>query len=480
MEKLASIAIDMALKKGATYADVRIVETRREDIAVRNGEITELDRSETLGFGVRVIAEGAWGFAASSKVSREELAAVAAQAVEVAKASARLKAAGLRLAPEPAHRDTWSTPYVIDPFNVPLEGKLDLLHTIDHVLRQKSAIAVAESNMSFLRERTWLASSEGTFVDQSLLRSGVGYSATAVGNGDSQVRSFPNSFRGQFQGLGYELVRSLPLLENAARVRDEAIALLDAPSCPEGVKDLILDGSQLALQIHESCGHPTELDRALGTEVSLAGGSFLTPDKLGSYRYGSPLVDLTADSLRPGGLGTFGYDDEGTPACSEPLVREGIFCGYLSSRETAARIGRASSATMRADSWNRAPLIRMVNVSLEPRSGTLDALLADSDGALLLETNKSWSIDDLRLHFQFGCEVAWEIRGGRKARMFRDPVYSGTTPSFWRSCDAITGPEEWRLWGVANCGKGEPMQLMHVGHGASYARFDGVTIAPAK
>ncbi|MFN7971692.1 MAG: TldD/PmbA family protein [Acidobacteriota bacterium] len=444
MEKLASIAIDTALKKGATYVDVRIVETRREDLSVRNGEIAELDRSETLGFGVRVIAAGAWGFAASNRIARDELARVAAQAVEVARASARLKPSGLRLAPEPVHRDTWSTPYITDPFAVPLEGKLDLLHTIDHVLRKKSAIAVAESNMSFLRERTWLASSEGTFVDQTLLRSGVGYSATAVGNGDTQIRSYPNSFRGQYLGLGYELVKSLPLVENAERVREEAIALLDAPPCPEGVKDLIVDGSQLALQIHESVGHATELDRVLGMEESYAGSSFATTDKLGKFGYGSPIVNLVADSTVPTGLATIGYDDDGVAAQRWHVVQAGVLQGYLTSRELAhpIREGR-SRGCCRAEGHQNIPIIRIPNLSLMPGDVTFEALVKDTRDGIYMETNRCWSIDQLRLNFQFGCEAGWEIKNRKRGRMLKNPSYQSITPKFWgratRSATRRTG-----------------------------------------
>ena len=232
----------------------------------------------------------------------------------------------------------------------------------------------------------------------------------------------------------------------------------------------------MALQIHESCGHPTELDRAMGSEISLAGGSFLQPDLLGKLRYGSPLVNLVADSTAPGGLGTFGWDDEGVRAGKHPLVQEGMFVDYLSSRETAAALRRPSTGTMRADGWNRTPLIRMVNVSLEPDRGSLEDLVADTKDGVLVCVDKSWSIDDLRLNFQFSLELAWEIKNGKRTRLLRDPFYTGVTPKFWRSCDAICGPEEWRLFGLNSCGKGDPMQLMHVAHGASPARFRGVTI----
>jgi TldD protein len=242
------------------------------------------------------------------------------------------------------------------------------------------------------------------------------------------------------------------------------------------VTTLILDSSQLALQIHESCGHPTELDRVYGTEAAFAGRSFLTTDKLGVLRYGSPIVNLTADSVRSGGLGTFGWDDEGVPASSTPLVKEGQFCGYLMSRETASQLGRQSNGCMRADGWNRIPLIRMTNVSLEPGDWELDDMIADTDDGIYMETNRSWSIDDMRLNFQFGTQIGYEIKKGKKTRMLRNCTYAGMTPEFWNSCDAIGNSKHWKLWGTPNCGKGEPMQVMGTGHGASPARFRNVQV----
>ncbi len=263
-------------------------------------------------------------------------------------------------------------------------------------------------------------------------------------------------------------------------VRDEALALLVAPQCPAGTRTLLLDSSQVALQIHESCGHPAELDRVFGSEISLAGGSFLQPRWLGKLQYGSRLVTLVADATTAGGNGTFGWDDEGVPAGTRPLVDHGLFVDYLSSRETAAALGRPSTGTMRAESWNRAPIIRMVNVSLDPgAAGSLEDLVGDTDDGLLVATDKSWSIDDLRLNFQFSCEIAWEIKRGKRTRILRDPFYTGITPRFWGGCDAICGPDAWRLWGLSTCGKGDPMQSMHVGHGASPARFRGVTVGSA-
>jgi TldD protein len=288
---------------------------------------------------------------------------------------------------------------------------------------------------------------------------------------------------GGVAGAGYETVGRLALVENAARIREEARALLLADRCPAGRTTLLLDTPQLALQIHESCGHPTESDRALREEISLAGASFLTPDRLGRFRYGAPIVNLTADATSPGGLGTFGWDDEGVAARKTPLVARGVFVGYLSSRETAARLGVGRSAgCMRAESWSRPPIIRMINVSLEPDPKgprSLEELVADTDDGILMTTNRSWSIDDLRLNFQFGCEAAWEVKRGRLGRILRHPVYTGITPRFWSGCDAIGSREAWRQWGFVSCGKGDPLQLMAVGHGCAPARFRGVEVGSA-
>jgi TldD protein len=274
----------------------------------------------------------------------------------------------------------------------------------------------------------------------------------------------------------------MKLAEHAERVGSEAVALHSARQCPSGEMTLILDGSQLALQIHESCGHPTELDRALGSEINFAGTSFLMPDMLGSYRYGSDIVNLVADATQKthaGGLGTFGYDDEGVPAKSAHLVRDGIFVEYLSSRETAQKIGGGSTGAMRASSWNRIPLVRMTNVSLLPGASSLEEMIAGTDNGIFMSTNRSWSIDDKRLNFQFGTETGRLIKNGKLGEIVKNPTYSGVTPRFWGACDAIAGPAEWTIWGTPNCGKGQPQQVMHTGHGASPARFQNVSVGVA-
>jgi len=279
---------------------------------------------------------------------------------------------------------------------------------------------------------------------------------------------------------GYELVDELDLLGNAPRIAEQAIALHSAPQCPEGEFNLIVDSSQLGLQIHESIGHPIELDRVLGSEANYAGMSFLTLDQLGKLRYGSDIVNVVCDARAEHGpgLGTFAFDDEGVPAQCTDIIRHGQFTGYMTSRETAAEVGESrSNGCMRADGWARIPLIRMTNVSLLPGEQSLEEVF-DGDG-IYMETNRSWSIDDKRYNFQFGCEIAWEIRRGKRVRMLKNPSYSGISTEFWNACAAIAGREHWTLWGVPNCGKGQPEQVMGTGHGASPSRFRNIKIGSA-
>jgi TldD protein len=256
--------------------------------------------------------------------------------------------------------------------------------------------------------------------------------------------------------------------------------LLKAPPCPAAETTIIIGSSQMALQVHESCGHPAELDRVLGTEISLAGGSFMTLDKVNNLKYGSPIVNIVQDATIEGGLGTFGYDDEGVKACRTYIVREGVLTGYLTSRETAPILNTVSNGCMRADGWNRIPLIRMTNINLEPGEWAFDDLIADTGDGILFETNKSWSIDDKRLNFQFGTEIAWQIKDGKKRQIYKNPVYTGITPQFWNSCDAICNKNHWHIWGIPSCGKGEPMQTAHVAHGAAPTRFRNITVGVAK
>jgi len=481
MKDLTQLALDAAVLHGASYADIRIILSTNQNILVKNGEVETLNNAESIGFGIRVIANGSWGFASSSILTKAEIKIVAKRAVEIAKASATLRKDSVRLAPEPVHNDLWTSPYLIDPFTVSLDEKLDLLFKIDSILRKDEKIKVAESEMSFWREHQWLATTEGTNIEQILLRSGAGYSATAVEGPNVQVRSYPASFGGQYKQMGYEFILGTPFVENAERIREEAVALLSAPDCPVGDMDLIIGGSQLALQIHESIGHPSELDRVLGMEANYAGTSFLTTDLYKNYNYGSPIVNVVADSTVPTGLATFGYDDDGVRAQRYHMIQNGLYKMYLTNRELAHVIGDARSrGCNRADGYSKIPMIRMINISLMPVQGTLDELIADTKNGLFIETNKTWSIDQRRLNFQFTTEIGWEIKNGKKVRMVKNPTYQGITPKFWQSCDAICGEKEWTLWGVPNCGKGQPGQRAEMSHGAAPARFKKVTVGVHK
>lgn len=471
MRELLTRALDRAKAGGASFAEARWVDRRWQAVSMRNGEVDELSENATVGVGVRVLVDGAWGFAGSSELDPAAIDRTVVQAIGVAKASASVRRSPVRLAPLDPVQATYVTPHRIDPFTVPITDKLALLEAVDRALRTEKAVEIAESQLVSYKTHKVYANSDGAWIDQTIVECGGGIAATAVGADEVQTRSYPNSHGGNLATAGWEYVQSLDLAGEAPRVAAEAAALLTAPSCPVGETTVILGSSQLALQIHESIGHPTELDRVLGSELSFAGGSFLSPDALGQLRYGSGHVNVVADATSPLGLGTFGYDDEGVPAQCVPLIDKGLFTGFLTNRETAADIGQTSNGTCRAESWAFIPLIRMTNVNLLPGTWALDDLIADTDDGLLLDTNRSWSIDDLRLNFQFACEVAWEIKDGQKGRLLKNPLYMGITPKFWGSCDAVANEAAWQIWGVPNCGKGEPIQSMHVGHGAAPARF---------
>jgi TldD protein len=480
MRDLTDRALDAAAGSGATYADCRVVTRTVQELTVKNGALVRVALSDDEGFGMRVLVDGAWGFASVDKIDAPSVEATARHAVRIAKASARVQREPVRLSPVVAEVGEYRTPVVKDPFAVSLDDKVDLLLRTDAAMAQNPKVSIRECSLEFVRENRFFASSEGARIDQTIIESGGGMDATATSDDEVQNRSFPNSFGRHQLCAGWEAVEAFKLVENGARIGDEAVALLTADPCPSGVMTLILDGTQAALQVHESCGHATELDRVLGYEAAYAGTSFLTTDLLGDFQYGSEHVTLTADATRPRGLGTFGWDDEGVQAQRTVLVDRGRFTGYMSSRETAPAIGQASNGTMRADGWARIPIIRMTNVNLEPGDSSLEEMIAGTEHGVYLETNRSWSIDDRRLNFQFGTQNGWEIVDGKRTRLVRNSLYSGITPQFWRSCDAVAGPDEWTMWGVVNCGKGEPSQLMHVGHGAAPCRFRNIRVGAAR
>ena len=464
----------------AGYADARFVRSRVERLSTRNGRLDQLDSDEAEGIGIRVRVRGAWGFAAVRGTDRAAAEAALARALAIAEAQPAVTDAA-PLAPEPPAHGDWASDFERDPFEVPLEEKLAVLLAADAGLRTEPGVTLTRARFSAFGTETVFANTEGALCEQRVTECGGGISATAVEAGESQVRSYPASHGGHVEQAGYEHFLELELPGNAPGVAADAVALLRAPACPPGRTTLVLAGEQLGLQVHESVGHAVELDRVLGREASYAGTSFVPRDGIGSLRFGSEHVNVTADATTPRGLGSFRWDDEGVEGRPVPIIREGTLAGFLSSRETASEIGlERSGGCMRADGFTRQPIVRMTNVNLEPGGAdSLDDLITDTDDGLLIETNRSWSIDNRRLHFQFEGEAAWEIRNGERGRLLRNPSYAGVTPEFWGSCDAVCSPGSWRLISLLDCGKGEPGQVMRVSHGSAPARFRDVQVGVA-
>ncbi len=463
---LAAAAVDAALAAGARYADARVVHRRTESMSARNAEVDDLSQQESSGLGVRALVGSSWGFFASP--DPDHAADTGRRAAEIANASARVAGPPLDLVDVPVRQDSWANAYRTDPGDVPISDKGDLLVAATKLMTEHGA-DLAQAGYSTWDTSSWLVSSQGHRIDQRIVECGGQASATAMGESESQRRS-----HGDTGTRGWELVDELDLLGNAPRLGEEAKALLTAPECPAGTTDLILGGQQMLLQIHESVGHAIELDRILGWEAAFAGTSWLDLVQLGSLRYGSDLMNITADPTIPGALGSFGYDDEGTPARARDIVRDGIWVGVLAGRDSAALAGLDYAGSVRADGWARLPMVRMTNVGLKPGPHTLEEIIAATDDGVFMDTNRSWSIDDRRLNFQFGCEIGWEVRNGKRGRMLRNPTYTGIGPTFWRSMDMLSS--EVHAWGTPNCGKGQPSQIGHTGHPAAPARFKNVRV----
>ncbi|MBQ0894908.1 TldD/PmbA family protein [Micromonospora sp. U56] len=468
----ASAAVQAALDAGARYADARVMHRRYESMSARNGAIEELTQDESIGLGVRALVGSSWGFHAVPELSDAAARDAGRRAAAIAAASARVPGPPIDLVPTDATVASWASSYRVDPLGVALSDKGDLLVGATATMREHGA-DLAEGLYQIWDTAKWFVSSEGHRIDQRIRECGGGISATSIGDGETQRRSYP-SYRGQYGTTGWELVESLDLPAHAARIAEESRALLTAPECPAGETDLILGGEQLALQIHESVGHAIELDRILGWEAAFAGTSWLDLAQLGSLRYGSELMNITIDPTIPGALGSFGFDDEGSPAVRRDAVREGRWVGVLAGRDSAAVAGLDHGGSVRADGWARLPMVRMTNVGLEPGPHTLDEIIAATDDGVLMDVNRSWSIDDKRLNFQFGCEIGWEVKKGRRGRMLRNPTYTGIGPLFWRSMDMLSA--ETVAWGTPNCGKGQPGQVGHTGHPAAPARFRSVRV----
>jgi TldD protein len=475
MFELATAAVEAALAAGAQYADARIMVVRYESMSAKNRTVEDLTQTETAGVGVRALIGSSWGFQSTPELTAAAARRAGEQAAEIARASARVAGPALVLAPAPVVEASWSNDWLVHPLDdVSISERADLLVEVTGAIAD-AGIPLAQASHQIWDTEKWFASSEGSRIDQHIVECGAVMDATAIGDGETQRRSYPG-VRGQYGTRGWELVREVDLLANAPRIAEEAQALLRAPQCPETTTTLILGSEQMALQIHESVGHAIELDRILGWEAAFAGTSWLDPAGLGSLRYGSDLMNITADATLPGALGSFGYDDEGIPAQAVDIVKDGTWVGVLSGRDSAPLVGLPSGGMVRADGAARLPMVRMTNVGLLPGDSSLEEMIAATEDGIYMDTNRSWSIDDKRLNFQFGCEIAWEIKDGRLGQMVRNPTYTGIGPTFWGSMDMVGGPDEWVFWGTANCGKGQPMQVGHTGHPSVPARFADVRV----
>jgi TldD protein len=464
-------AMRRAVTLGADYADIRCKDILTETLRVEDGKVTVISNNRSNGYGVRVYADGAMGFAAAA--GDEDLDATVEKAYQTALASKTLLVNKVVLSEKQPLEGRYETPVETDPFTVPLSDKLELLFECDRIMRESPGVGKTKAAMSFRKENVIFADTDGSCIEQVFYQSHGEVSASALSDTDMQERSWNNYLR-----AGYEAVLGYNLKEHAARVAKECVELINAPDCPSGVFDLVITPRQLFLQIHESVGHPTELDRVLGSEAAFAGMSFVTTNYLDEpLKYGSEHVTIQADSFSPRGLGTFGWDDEGTAAHCVTLVDRGMFKGYQTSRDNAPVVGQASSGAGLADGWWNIPIVRMTNINLLPGDYEPEDLIAGVEDGFLLDENKSWSIDDKRINFQFACELAREIKNGKlTGRVFKNPIYAGKTTEFWGSCDGVCNEKYWEIIGVPNCGKGQPMQIMRVAHGSAPARFRNVKV----
>ena len=466
-EKLSQLAIEKALSSGAEYVDCRYVEIDSESLSFSDGSPESVSRSLDRGIGVRVIANGAWGFFGSSVLSEKEAARAAAKAVEIARASALLNEKPVELAPVGVYGDNYISDFKIDPFEISLKEKIQYLENLDALMAKNDQVNTRNSSVDFRKIVSYFASSEGSKIHQTIVQSGAGIEfGVRKSRREFATRSFPQN-GGQYECRGYELLSEIDFEKEIPRLTDEILALLAAPSCPSMTTSLVLESSVVSLVIHEIIGHALELDRVFGSERNFSGTSFATVDKLGSLQYGAPTINVVSDPTHPYGLGSFGYDDEGVKARKADLIKDGILVGYLSSRETAARIGRKSTGAMRADGWGNIPIIRMTNTNMAPGDKSLDDLIAMAGDGIYMSTVSSWSPSDDRSSFEFGCEIGWEIKGGKLGQVFKNPTFSGRTVDFWNSVKAIGNESLWKVWGTPNCGKGQPGQNARTGQGAA-------------
>jgi len=465
-------AMQHAQSLGADFADIRYKDINMESLRMENGMLVNCGTERSQGYGIRVYISGAMGFAASN--DPEDLIKTTETAVQTAKTSLNHLKDKTKLDFKKPAEATYKTPVVKNPFEVSMTEKLKLMHDVDSNLQQADGVSRSYVNLAFRTDHVIFADTTGSLIVQDFCQSTAAIGAIAFSADDVQRRSYINVVRAGFEGI-----EDMKLTERAKIIGEESVALLHAEECPVGDFDIILTPRQMFLQIHESVGHPTELDRILGSEAAFAGRSFVQTDNItGEHiQYGSEHVNIVADAFCPLGLGTFLYDDEGVPAQRIPLIENGKLVGLQTSRDNALKINQNSSGAGLSDGWRNLPIVRMTNINLLPGALTMDELISGIRYGFIFDENKSWSIDDLRINFQFSCEMAREIKDGKlTGRIFKNPIYAGKTIDFWSSCTGVGNQDTWELVGVPNCGKGQPMQMMRVSHGSSPARFHKVKV----
>ncbi len=470
-------ALASAKRIGATYADARIVRRRWEHVVTREDHVVSVSSTESYGIGVRVLANGAWGFSAASQVAPEAAGQAAQRAVEMAKAHARAVGRPVELAPVPAYKDSWRTTMKRSPFDVPLAEKTEYLLALWSEASKVPGVKFGRGQIESLNEWKLFASTDGSRIEQEITRIGPTFSATAV---DASTGDFESVDADIFpMQAGWEYVTSSSLRNNARHVAEQAVEKLKSPSVRPGKRDLVIAPSNLWLTIHESIGHSTELDRVLGYEANMAGTSFATIDKLNRLQYGTEILTMYADKTTPGALATCGYDDDGVKTQRWDIIRNGRLVGYQTTREQAAWIGeKASRGTSYAEDYKSFPFQRMPNISLaaDKQERSIESLVGEVSDGVLVVGNASWSIDHQRYNFQFGAQMAYDIKNGKVANAVRDFAYQSNTIEFWHACDQLGGPHSWRLCGSLQDGKGEPMQSNAVSHGCPPARFRGINV----
>jgi TldD protein len=478
MKDLADAALSTAKAAGASYADIRINRYRNQFLFTRDRRVQNIVNTEDFGFGVRVLVDNTWGFASSSAVTKDDIAAIARQAVGIARANKSINTDPVRLAPVESFPDAeWNTPVTKDPFEMPLQPKIDLLLQINEEALKVQGASFVSAFMLFVNEKKFFASTDGSYITQSLIRSYPTFSVTAVNRETN--RFYQRSALTAPMAMGYEYIESLPLLQEAKQAAEEAVAMHKAKTVTPGQKTLVLHPSNLWLTIHESVGHPTELDRALGYEANFAGTSFLTTDKLGKFQFGSALVNIVGDKTQDKAMATCGYDDDGVKTTSFPIIKDGVFVDYQTTRDQAHLIGQTKShGCSYADNWASVPFQRMPNVSLQPNSRPVSEqdIISATDDGIFVKGDSSYSIDHQRYNFQFSGQTFWEVKNGKITTQLRDVAYQSNTPEFWKSLDMLGGQATYLLGGAFSDGKGQPVQSNSVSHGCPVARFAKVNI----